>query len=157
MNRVTEFSAALLLTLGLHGCATNCGLEPEPCAPQPLIISSLETEYGCSDTRFLNSQPLESAVVIRTQADFDRRVSGECHPQIDFTRFDLVIGQQQMSGSSSSSVTYSYQFTCPAKERVLRVMLKPGLTADFGFRSYHALVPKLGPTETVRVEVEVTP
>ena len=156
MNQVFTLCGALVLTLGLNGCATKCGLEPEPCETRQLATSSLEAEYGCSDTRFLKSEPLESAAITRTQAEFDQLVTGECHPQVDFTKFDLVIGQRQMSGSSSASASYTYQIICPANERVLRVVLKSGVTNDFGFRSYHALVPKLAPTETVRVEVEVT-
>ncbi|MFD2786668.1 hypothetical protein [Hymenobacter rubripertinctus] len=157
MRQLSTLSGGLLLALGLSGCGTDCGLEPEPCESRQLTISSLEAEYGCTNTRYLNTEPTGAALIVRTQAEFDQRVSGACHPQIDFTKYDLVVGQQQqLGGAASSSVTYDYQLACPANERVLRVVLKMGVTNDLGSRSYHALVPKLAPTETVRVIVEVT-
>lgn len=110
MNRVPTLCGALLLILGLNGCATNCGLEPEPCETRQLATTSLEAEYGCTSSRWLGLSGGSAPIIIRTQAEFDQQVSGECHPQIDFARYDLIIGQQpQLGGAASASATYTYR------------------------------------------------
>lgn len=154
MNRVLTLYSSLLLALSLNSCSTNCGTDPQPCQPQPLPISSLATEYGCTAEPQLRQKPAEAySVFIRTQAEFDQLVGGECHPAVDFKLFDLVIGRN--GGSSGERYRYDYRQECPSGQRVLRVLVQPGITNDFVFQSYHVLVPKLLATETGEVRVEV--
>jgi hypothetical protein len=154
MKRTLTLSAGLLLAALISGCITCTG-EDEPCADAMLPTASLEKEYGCSDTRKqLTIKLNQTYAVIRNQADFDRLVTGRCHPQIDFTKYDLVIGNQG-SASGSSSIAYTYGRSCETGQLKLRVKFTQGMTNDAPILTYHALVPKLAPQETVRVDVEM--
>ena len=145
-------SAACALVFG--GC-TTCGGDPEPCTDTPVAVTSLEKEYGCTNTnRQLSTSLNQTYTIIRSQAEFDQQVTGSCHPQVDFARYDLVIGKQTTS-SGSSSFQYAYKRQCPAGSMKLVVTVLPGMTTDTGNLTYHALVPKLAPQETVQVEVSV--
>lgn len=160
MRLVFTLLGGLLLTVATSGCATREGevenLQPCQSGPQP--FTSLEAEYGCTYARWINLSAGPAPVIIRSQAQFDQQATGECHPQIDFAKYDLIIGQQlQMHGGASASASYDYQLNCSDASRVLRVLLKPGVTFDLRTYTYHALVPKLGPAETVKVEVQLQP
>ncbi|NVO31277.1 hypothetical protein [Hymenobacter lapidiphilus] len=160
MKSVLTLLGGLLLTLAMSSCATREGEVEnlQPCQSGPVAVTSLDKEYGCTSSRWINLSAGPAPVIIRSQAQFDQQATGECHPQIDFAKYDLVIGQQlQMNGGASASATYDYQLNCSDASRVLRVLLKPGVTLDLRTYTYHALVPKLGPAETVKVEVQVLP
>jgi hypothetical protein len=154
MKRTFTLSPGLLLAASLSGCIT-CEGDSEPCADATLLTTSLEKEYGCGDTRRQLSVSLnQSYSVIRSQTEFDQQVTGNCQPQIDFTKYDLVIGNRG-SMSGSSTIAYTYQRECETGQAVLHVVFRAGMTNDAPILTYHALVPKLAPTETVRVEVEM--
>ncbi|SET57399.1 hypothetical protein [Hymenobacter actinosclerus] len=164
MKPLFNLLSSLLILLALTSCdrTISCegeASEPQPCQAGPLPFTSLETEYGCTYTRnlVLDGAPTTSSGIIRTQAEFNQRVSGACHPQIDFAKYDLIIGQQVLGGGASSSATYVYQRNCTEAGRILQVTLKMGVTNDLPLVSYHVLVPKLPATETVKVEVQVLP
>ena len=154
MKSTLTLSAGLLLAALLPSCATlECDMEP--CVDATLPTTSLEKEYGCGDTRRQLSTSLnQTYTVIRSQADFDRLVTGTCHPQIDFAKYDLVIGNQG-SSSGSSSISYAYQRECETGRLHLQVTFTAGMTNDAPILTYHALVPKLGPQETVHVNVDM--
>ncbi|TGD82626.1 hypothetical protein [Hymenobacter wooponensis] len=120
-----------------------------------LPTTSLEKEYGCTDSRRQLSISLDQTyTIIRNQADFDKLVTGSCHPQIDFTKFDLVIGNKG-SASGGSSIAYTYARECETGQLKLQVKFTRGMTNDAPILTYHALVPKLAPQETVQVDVEM--
>ncbi|RFP65873.1 hypothetical protein D0N36_06620 [Hymenobacter lapidiphilus] len=149
----------LLLTLALNGCATRDDEVEnlQPCQSGPISVSSLEAEYGCTYSRWIDLSTGPAPVIIRSQAQFDQQAKGQCHPQVDFARYDLIIGQQpQLGGAASATATYDYQRNCSDLGRTLQVVLKNGVTFDLATYTYHVLVPKLAPTETVKVEVQVT-
>ncbi|MET4107075.1 hypothetical protein [Hymenobacter sp. UYP22] len=154
MKLTFTLSASLLLAALLPSCATlECDMEP--CVDTTLPTTSLEKEYGCGDTRRQLSISLnQTYTIIRTQADFDRLVTGSCHPQIDFTKYDLVIGNKG-STSGSSSIAYAYHRECETGKLHLQVTFTAGMTNDAPILTYHVLVPKLAAQETVHVDVDM--
>ncbi|TGE29475.1 hypothetical protein [Hymenobacter metallicola] len=148
------YSAGLLLTaMALNSCATTCGVEP--CSNTAVAVKSLESEYGCQDTRRQLSINLsETHTVIRNQADFDRLVSGPCHPLIDFSAYDLVIGKKGLA-SGNAGIAYTYQRDCTTNQARLQVTFSQGMTTEAPHITYHALVPKLAAEEGVAVDIEV--
>ncbi|TGE08289.1 hypothetical protein [Hymenobacter fodinae] len=154
MKRTSTLVAGGILALVVTGCVTCVG-ENEPCADATLPTTSLEKEYGCTDSRRQLSIGLDQTyTIIRNQADFDKLVTGSCHPQIDFTKYDLVIGNKG-TASGSSSIAYTYARECETGQLKLRVKFTQGMTNDAPILTYHALVPKLAPQETVQVDVEM--
>ncbi|MCB2408143.1 hypothetical protein [Hymenobacter lucidus] len=142
----------LVLTL-LGGCKTEC--EMEPCTSTPLPVKSLEGEYGCQDTRRnLTINLSETHTVIRSQVEFDQLVSGPCHPLIDFTTYDLVIGKKGLS-SGNAGINYTFRRDCVTSKPMLHVEFRQGLTTEAPNITYHALVPKLNPGEQIGVEIDV--
>lgn len=156
MKRTGTLVASSVLALLFTGCVTCVG-ENEPCADTTIPTTSLEREYGCTyTTRQLSTTLSQTYTVIRNQADFDRLVTGSCHPQIDFTKYDLIIGNKGTT-SGSSTFTYTYQRDCETGQLHLLVVCQLGLTNDALILTYHALVPKLAPQETVLVDVQMKP
>ena len=152
MKRTVTLIAGGMLAALFTGCVT-CGGDTEPCIDAVLPTTSLEKEYGCPDTRRQLTIALnQTYTVIRSQAEFDRLVTGNCHPQIDFAQYDLVIGNKGRA-SGSSAITYSYSRSCEAGQLKLLVKFTQSMTNDAPILTYHALVPKLAPQETVQVEV----
>ena len=87
--KITSVLTLLFVVLLLASCEKD-----EACKAYPLAVTSLEAQYGCSDTRrSLDIELVENYTIIRSQAAFDSQVSGNCKPQIDFTSYDLVIGK----------------------------------------------------------------
>ncbi|WP_426490933.1 hypothetical protein [Hymenobacter sp. 102] len=154
MKRTVTLVAGGVLALLFTGCIT-CEGDTEPCADATLPVTSLEKEYGCGDTRRQLSVDLnQTYTIIRNQPDFDRLVTGNCHPQIDFTKYDLVIGNKG-TASGSSSISYAYKQECETGRRHLQVTFTAGMTNDAPILTYHALVPKLAAQETVHVDVDM--
>ncbi|RSK42199.1 hypothetical protein [Hymenobacter perfusus] len=154
MKQLFTLGTSAVYALLFTGC-TTCGGDVEPCVSAPISITSLEKEYGCTNTpRQLSVNLPQTYTVIRSQAEFDQQVTGDCHPQVDFTKYDLVIGNKG-SSSGSSTITYAYQRECETGQSFLKVIFQAGMTNDAPILTYHALVPKLAPAETVRVEVEM--
>ncbi|UOQ55529.1 hypothetical protein [Hymenobacter cellulosivorans] len=153
MKPLVYSTGLLLAATVLNGCATKCGVEP--CTSTPVAVKSLESEYGCRDTkRQLDINLNQTYTVIRNQADFDRLVTGDCHPLIDFSAYDLIIGKKGLS-SGTSGITYTYQRDCATNRPSLHVAFGRSITTEAPNLTYHALVPKLAAEEQVTVEVEV--
>lgn len=174
MKQLFAFAGSLAITALMSGCVTCTG---RPCASPELPVRSLESEYGCPDTRRqLNVNLSQTHTVIRSQADFDRLVTSSCQPRIDFNAYDLVIGKKELP-SGNSGIMYTLRrdcktnqvllrarhkqctptccLYCETNQVLLRVVFQQNLTAEAPSITYHALVPKLAPGEDVRVKIEV--
>jgi hypothetical protein len=135
-------------------CLLSCN-KKDDCKEQSIAIKHFESDYGCADTRHALTVNLNnSATIIRSKAEYDSQVSGSCHPEIDFSLFDLVIGQQS-SGNSNASITYDLRRTCPEKELTLTVDIIQGLLTVPDNVVYHALIPKLGDEESLNIKIIV--
>jgi hypothetical protein len=146
MMRIVTKTLALSVLLGLMSCDKK-----NECISTELIVKSLETEYGCADTRYgLQIDLSETYTIIRTQQDFENKVSGNCIPKIDFSSYDLVIGKK---GLTSGNASIDYNLTKDCKNILkLQVTFNQSVTQNAPIVTYHALIPKLGDEETVTVE-----
>jgi len=153
MKQFFAFGWSFAIMTLMSGCVTCTG--EEDCFNPELPVKSLESEYGCPDTRHqLNIDLSQTHIIIRSQADFDRLVTGSCRPQIDFTTYDLLIGKKGLS-SGNSSIKYTLQRDCKTNQAQLRVLFQQNPLTIAPNITYHALVPKLAPSEDVKVEIEV--
>lgn len=143
------FLFSILLLCILSSCKKN------DCNEVIYPKKHLESDYGCSDTRhslIVNLQ--NSASIIRSKADYDNEVTGVCHPEIDFSKYDLVIGAQS-SGNEVDTILYDYRNMCPDDELTLTVEIVQSAAATPDNVVYHAIVPKLGDEETLHVLVKI--
>ena len=75
-------------------CILSCS-KKDNCKEELLTIKHFETENGCINTRFSLQIDLNNeCTIIRSKDTYDSKVTGICHPSIDFTIYDLVIGKQ---------------------------------------------------------------
>lgn len=147
LNYITK---ALVLFLLFE--SMSCDKKDE-CKSTVVIVKSLETEYGCVNTRYgLQIDLTENYTIIRSQQDFENKVSGNCIPIIDFASYDLVIGKKGLN-RGNSSIDYKLTRDC-ANILKLQVTFNQSLTLDTPIVTYHALIPKLGDEETVFVQFD---
>lgn len=123
------------------------------CEEELYAFKNLETEYGCLLTkRNLNIDLTDSCTIIRSKEDYDSKVTGACHPDIDFSLYDLVIGKKT-SSNQNDTILYDLRKTCPDKLLTLTVeIVQSGLTQPDNV-TYHALIPKLGEKESLRITI----
>lgn len=147
----TLFAGTLLV---LSGCITPVD-EPAECLGSELQVKSLETEYGCQNTiRQMSINLSETYTVIRSQQEFDQRVSGSCRPQIDFATYDLVIGKKGLA-NGPGGIAYTLRRECNSNNMTLHVAIGRSMTTEAPNITYHALIPKLAAGQEVGVQVEV--
>jgi len=152
MKQFFAFAGSLAAMTLLSACST-CA--EDPCVNPELPVRSLEIEYGCPDTRrqvTINSS--QTYTIIRSQAEFNRLVTSNCRPQVDFNAYDLVIGKKWLP-NGNSGIRYTLQRDCTTNQATLRVVFQQGLLTVVEEITYHALVPKLAPGEDVKVDIEV--
>ena len=125
------------------------------CTPQVLPVKSLETEYGCTNTKYQlhNIVVGDNSIIIRNQNEFNNWTDDlGCRPEIDFDTYDLVIGKKQLT-SGNQSIQYQYMDDCT--EKTLTVTFVQDETTFAPEIIFHALIPKLEPTEQIIVETIV--
>ena len=151
MMKYLYFIAVFFAAASMLGCEKE-----NVCKSTDLEISSLETEYGCENTTESLEVDLDDTyTIIHTQEDFERQVSGTCIPNVDFDRFDLIIGKKQVQ-SGVEVVEYEFERTCAGKLRLV-VEIERNLATVISDVTYHVLVDKIAEGETVDVEVAVKP
>jgi hypothetical protein len=135
-------------------CILSCS-KKDTCKEQLMTMKHFENDYGCADTRHsLIINLTNVGTIIRSKDAYDSQVSGDCHPQIDFTLFDLVIGKQS-SGNNNDTIIYDLRKTCPNNKLTLTVNIIQGLLTVPDNVVYHALIPKLGDQESLNIQVIV--
>ena len=92
--------------------------------------------------------------IIRSKEIYDSKVTGDCHPTIDFSLYDLVIGRQS-SGNENDTIKYDLRRTCPDNELILTVDIIQSAATRPDNVVFHALIPKLGDEETLKVKINV--
>jgi hypothetical protein len=135
-------------------CILSCN-KKDTCKEELLTVKHFETEYGCSDTRFALQIDLNNDyTIIRSKETYDSRVTGSCHPEIDFTLYDLVIGKQS-TGNFNDTILYDLRRTCPEKELTLTVdVIQSALTLPSTV-AYHALIQKQGNEDSLKININV--
>lgn len=92
--------------------------------------------------------------IIRSKEIYDSKVTGNCHPTIDFSLYDLVIGRQS-SGNENDTIKYDLRRTCPDNELILTVDIIQSAATRPDNVVFHALIPKLGDEEILKVKINV--
>lgn len=143
-----------LLFVAILFCLLSCS-KKDDCKEQTLTLKHLEDEYGCPDTRHsLIVNLTNNCILIRSKESYDSQVSGTCHPEINFTLYDLVIGKQA-TANSVDTIIYDLKRTCPKSELTLSVQIIQGLETVPDNVVYHALIPKPGDEESLNIEINV--
>ena len=141
---------SILTIVTLVGCENE-----DECKNTTLKIESLENLYGCSDTRYgLECRLDNDYEIIRSQQKFQNFTTGTCRPEIDFQSYDLIVGKKGLT-SGNSSIEYDLIKDCQKNIKILTVTFNQNMTTVAPNLTYHALVPKLGDEETIRVDIEI--
>lgn len=120
-------------------------------------IEHFESKFNCDNTKYISSLNINiynNCKIITSQASFDSLVTGNCHPVIDFSKYDLVIGRQS-TGNEYGSINYDLHRNCPEKELILTVDIIQSAATRPDNILYHALIPKLSPNDSLIVKVIV--
>jgi hypothetical protein len=126
-----------------------------PCDVVTSTPTSLETVYGCTNTKYQMNIALNNTFkVIESQAEYNSLVTGSCTPNIDFNTYSLIIGKKGIT-TGLRNINYTLLKDCPNNKSVLNVTLQTDLTLSAPNVTYHALVPKLSVGEQVEVNVVV--
>ncbi len=132
----------------------SCSSDDE-CSNTEITLTDLEAEYGCESTKYQMDIDLsDDFTIIKNQSSFENLVSGSCNPQVEFDRFDLIIGKQVVN-TGNVSLDYQLNKDCNSNQLKLTVTAKQGLTTVVENLTYHVLVPKLTDGESVQVEIAI--
>jgi len=139
----------LILIFFLSAC------KKDNCTETILTVKHFESEYGCTNTKHTLMIDLNNTcTLIQSKEDYDSKVTGTCHPDIDFTLYDLVIGKQS-SGNLNDTILYDLRHKCPEDELTLTIdIIQKALTQPDNV-VYHAMIPKLGSGESLKINVNV--
>ena len=144
---------SLIFTIILLSILTSC--KKNDCNEKILTAKHLESDYGCGDTKYSLVVDLQNnGKIIRSKEAYDTEVTGPCHPDIDFSKYDLVIGKQS-SGNENDTILYDYRSVCPNNEPTLTVDIIQSAATRPDNVVYHAIIPKLGDEETLHIIVNV--
>ncbi len=140
-----------LLAIGIF----SCNNDDNGCADTTMNITSLEEEYGCTNTKYqMDINLSDDFIIIDNQADFTAMVTGSCQPPIDFATYDLVIGKKGLT-SGNSSIEYELIQNCNTGNQNLIVTFIQNETAEAPDLTYHALIPKMGDNQELDVEIVI--
>jgi len=104
---------------------------------------SIEEVYGCNNTiteLVINSDT--NSFFITNMNEYNNLISGDCHPQIDFEEYNLLIGKT-FSLNKINSFEYTFYETC--ESGIYKLYLKPIKEVNSNlerFYTYHLLIPK---------------
>ena len=148
-----KFILIIILLCSLYACID----EKEKCEDELLSTRHFETEFGCENTRFdLQIDLHNEYTIIRSKNTYDNNVTGICHPEIDFSKYDLVIGSQS-TGNFNDTILYDYRRVCPNMDLTLTIDVIQLYITMPSTVTYHALIPKLGDEESIDIIVNVYP
>ena len=142
-------AVVLILIISLSSCKKN------DCKEELRSTKHFESEFGCVNTKHdLIINLTNNVMVIRSKDDYDTKVSGTCHPEIDFTLYDLVIGKQATT-FRNDTILYDYRIACPEDQLSLSVDI---IQSDVNVADevvFHAMIPKLGDEEPLYIIVNI--
>lgn len=128
--------------------------EDDNCSNNELNLTSLENEYGCTNTKNSNVDISEDYQIIRNQIDFETLNLENCNPEIDFSKYDLIIGKYQLT-RGNNSINYELVENCQNNNLILKVTFDQNEATVAPNVTYHALVPKLKNEQSVSIEFAV--
>lgn len=141
----------LIAIIGFMCLLTSCKI----CRESVIPVKHLDTDFGCPDTRHSLSIDLtDICTIIQNKADYDNKVSGTCHPEINFDLYYLVIGKQSTT-KEVDTIYYDFGISCPENDLTLNIEIVQGDAAVPDNVVYHALIPKQENPEPIVVNVKV--
>ncbi len=126
---------------------------------------STTDDYGCQEV-FINTKELPSlgyfdprdlvvkqlgnhlgSIVITSEHEFQREVDGAEYYRnnIDFSRYDLIIGHEEVRGRNSKIITTLIEECNYKRQWVLEVEYFQNGTGPFELITFHSIIPKGGP------------
>ncbi len=151
MKKLTLLSLVILVAFTFNACSSD---DDNSCTNQNLEISDLEA--NCLE---LNEGILgegENYIVISSQEEFEEFVSDDCDLDIDFTSYDLVIGQETLTNGLEST-DYELIQNCETDNLTLNVTFNTNVAAEAPLVTYYILIPKLSEGQEVDVQIEIVP
>jgi len=123
---------------------------------QSVEFSTLENMYGCSDTRFsleLNLTDDNMYEVISNINEYSEKVLGNCHPDIDFDSFDLIVGYTGHNIDSRLDSIHYFQ-NCSNEDFVLTLFVTPSITTNASPLIFNAILPKLPKDYSISIAIK---
>lgn len=150
MSYLKEYSSInkkylIVCVLIILSSLQSCKSDDEICTKDITdSTKTIEELYNCNttfETLSLISKE-ESYTIITTKSEYDSKVEGDCHPEIDFTTYNLLIGYLGNAKKVSSLKNTLYR-ACEPNTYTLEVDIesKDEETENPLF-TYHLLVPK---------------
>lgn len=141
--------AQILLIISVF-IISSCGKNVE-CNEGLIPIHFLD----CSNSKYnLNIDISNDYTIIISTGRYDEEVTGTCHPNIDFSKYDLIIGTQS-TPNENDTIKYDLRRVCPENELILTIDIIQSLATRPDNVVFHALVPKQKKTENIQVIVNV--
>lgn len=132
-----------------------CSGDDDGCRNKILPNTNLESEYGCTNTKYsLDIDLKNDNTIIRNQASFNELVMGSCHPLIDFVTYDLIIGKKGLN-SGNDTIEYKLIQNCKTSNLELTVSFYQNRLTAAPNVTYHALIPKITGQQKIDVEIEM--
>ncbi|MBZ9632181.1 hypothetical protein LB465_15470 [Salegentibacter sp. LM13S] len=123
------------------------------CTSNKINITSLENEYGCPDIRYSDVDIEENYLIISNQESFEELNMVSCTPEINFSKYDLIIGKKSLS-QGNQSINYELSKSCVTQNLILKVIFTQNEAAVALTVTYHVLIPKLENQQIISVELE---
>lgn len=121
------------------------------CEEEPVPIHFLD----CNNPKYdFNIDILNDHTIIRSTERYDAEITGNCHPTIDFSKYDLIIGKQS-SPNENDTIKYDLKKGCPENELTLTIDVIQSLVTRPDNVVFQALVPKLQNSEKIKVIINV--
>ena len=149
--KIAPFVSILLI---LIASCNNDNTEIE-CIEGPIKIEHFDC--GIYPNFYLPTFPINEYRLIRSKIEYDSLVDGRCHPGIDFSKYDLIVGAQALT-TGLDTVIYESNRICPENQLFITITIKRTYTSvGTGGVGYNAIIPKLENENDLFVEVNVSP
>lgn len=126
------------------------------CTTKILLTDNLETVYNCTNTVNQLDVPIlnEDYIIIRNNESFLEKVTGACVTEIDFLKYDLLIGKKQLT-NGLDHIKYNMTIDCNQKDPIVDVIFYLNETTEAPTVTYHVFIPKLGTNRNLKVNLNM--
>ena len=143
MNKIILSGLILLI---LSSCSDN-----DECLDVELSVKHID----CPNSKYALQVDINNDfMLISSKESYDNLVSGDCHPSIDFSQYDLLIGKKS-SGNENDTIKYNLHKICTDQKLVLTIDIIQSAATRPDNVVYNALIPKLGEGETLEVNINL--
>ncbi len=144
----------LFLFIILLSSLQSCESKDEICTKDITnSTKTIEELYNCTTT-FENLSLIskeDSYLIITTKNEYDSKVVGSCHPEIDFGTYNLLIGYSASTKKVSSVKNRLYQSCETNVYNLETTVTSQENTGQRTFFTYHLLVPKTEQIDELKV------